>query len=89
MIKYKAVSHLWKIEPTEIIKETEKTIFLRGGRKERKVSEWGSWHDTWEDARQALLSRAEGDVASARLRLQGANGKLGNIKGMKNPEEER
>ena len=89
MIKYKAVSYLWKIEPIEIVKETEKTIFLIGGRKERKASELVSWHDTWEGARQALLSRAEGDVASARLRLQDANGILGNIKGMKNPEGER
>ena len=76
MIKYKAVSYLWKIEPIEIMKETEKTIFLIGGLKERKVSEWGSWHDTWEDARQFLLKEAEKNAESLRLQLERANGKL-------------
>ena len=89
MIKYKAILSLARIDKIEIAKETEKTVFLSNGRKANKVSDYASWHDTWEDARQHLLREAEEEAASLRLRLQRVNGKLENIKGMTAPEEKK
>ena len=89
MIKYRTATNGTKIEPFEVIKETEKTVFLGYGCRESKSSEHHAWHDTWEGARQFLLKEAEEKVASLRLQLERADGKVGNIKGMKNPEEKR
>jgi hypothetical protein len=97
IIKFKT-SSAWstgpKIERVEVIRETEQSVFLpksrvgktNGERRAAKHSEWEQYHDTWEAARAYLLEIANDDVTAARLALERANGKLGNIKGMKKPE---
>lgn len=87
MLKYR--TYWGKITPIEVIRETEKTVVLPGHRgreiREAKRSEWQNWHDTWEDARQFLLNKAQSRVDSLRAQLERAKGELGNIKGMKAP----
>lgn len=89
MIKYRTDRWGDKIESLEVLKETEKQIVYmnRHGReiREAKSSEWQKWHDTWEEAKDSLLRRAESRVQSLRCQLEKANGELGNIKGMKRP----
>ncbi len=56
--------------------------------RESMSSFYRSYHKTWAEAHQALLARAEAEVASARRRLERLNGDYGRIKGMKPPEGE-
>jgi len=86
MIKYR--TRFDKIEALEVDRETDKQVVLpaRNGfrsSRENKVSDWSNWHDTWEAAHSFLIAEAERDVASLRMRLEQAKGKLGNIKGMR------
>lgn len=86
MIKYR--TRFDKIEPLEVERETDKQVVLAArigfrSSRENKVSDWSNWHDTWEAAHSFLIAEAERDVASLRMRLEQAKGKLGNIKGMR------
>jgi hypothetical protein len=91
MKKYKATDYgLPKIAIVEIEKETGSFVFIKSGgriRREAKQSRNERYCDTFEEAKAALLEGAESDVSSARRRLEQANAKLGNIKGMKKPAE--
>ena len=90
MLKYK--TKFEKIEAVEILRETEHQVVLppthTNGkeRREQKRCYWYAWHDSWDDAHAYLVAKAQADVDSLRLQLARANGKLGNIKGMKKPE---
>lgn len=85
MIKYRTMFD--KIEALEVERETDKQVVLpaRDGlrsRRENKVSDWLTWHDTWEAAHAFLVANAEREVETLRMRLEQAKGKLGQIKGM-------
>lgn len=90
----------WKqiIEPVEVVKVTEKSVTvveqrwtLDGGVGEPakvrhpKRSASYNFFQTWEEAHAYLLDKAEREVNGARLRLNDATGRLGNIKGLKKP----
>lgn len=92
MIKYR--TRFDKIEAIEVLRETEHQVVLppsnpRGREcRESKRTDWSNWHDTWEDARAFLMGNAQREVDRARMALERAKGRLGNIKGMKKPAEE-
>ena len=84
MIKYR--TRFNEIKAIEVLRETDKQVVILVGkteRRENKVSDWSSWHDTWEDAHAFLIAEAENKVDSLRLQLEQAKGTLGQIKGMK------
>ena len=86
MIKYR--TRLDNIEAIEVVRETKKQVILPANscgkeKIENKVSNWTNWHETWEEAHAFLVSKAEREVESLRLRLEQAKGRLGQIKGMK------
>ena len=87
MIKYR--TQFGEIEEVEVMRETDKQVFHaspRGqDRRENKVSDWRNWHDTWEAAHAFLIAEAQRDIEELRIRLEGANGRLGQIKGMNPP----
>lgn len=88
-IKWKAVNG-WgpKIEATEIAGETESMVVLGMGslgRRARKITDYDSYHDTWEEAQAHLLAKAEQRLAAARRVLAHEQDVYGNIKGMKKP----
>lgn len=90
MKKFKALS--WsgpRIEEVEIVRETDSSVFLLGGQRRAKVSECESYHDSWKEAHELLLARAEGRVSQARRALERANGALGNVKSMSAPKVEQ
>jgi hypothetical protein len=88
-----------EIKRVECTRETEKAVWAQeypwriDGRKvpvERrrmKQSEDDAYHDTWEAAHAFLLERATTALDNARSRLAQAQGTLGNVKGMRKPEE--
>ena len=85
MIKYR--TRFNEIEAFEIVRETENQVILMldNGRENRsnKVTDLTNWFDTWEEAHAFLVDQAQRDVDSLRMRLTQANGRLGQIKGMK------
>lgn len=86
------------IEEVQVVKSTEKSVivlekrWMIGGRDQEyqkvrhaKRSEYSAYFPTWEEAHAYLLDKAEREVNGARLRLNDATGRLGNIKGLKKP----
>lgn len=55
--------------------------------REARVSDWSSYHETWEQAHGAMLAKAERELQNARLMLERAQGDYGRIKGMKPPAD--
>lgn len=95
IVKYRT-SYGNKIEKREILRETKKCVFVKedigwankkGECREAKRATYINWFDTWEEAHSFLLKRAQEGVDFAALRLSALKRALGNIKGMKNPEE--
>ena len=90
MIKYQTMWHgssMAQIKAIEVLRETEKQVVIatNNGKesRENKKSDFKNWFDTWKQAHDFLVSEAEKNVRELRLKLQQANGHLGNIKGMK------
>jgi hypothetical protein len=74
------------IEEVEVTSETRKSVtFMSAGSQwqRRKHSAWENYFDSWKEAHDHLLEKAEGAVHQARLALDRAKGILGNVKGMK------
>lgn len=88
-----------RIKPVTVIKETaarltiEETKYVVDDKPEvrkyvaAKRSSDIDFFPTWEEAHAHMLAKAERELAGARYRLQQAQGALGNIKGMKKPED--
>ena len=77
------------ITPVQCTKATACYVWPVGGhrRREARVSCWGAYYETWEQAHGAMLAKAERELQNARLRLQRAQGDYGRIKGMKPPTD--
>lgn len=75
-----------QIKAYEVEKRTELSVWI-DGRRRAIESAGDSYHDTWEAAQQRLIRECEQEVAGARRRLERANSKLGNVKGLKPPKE--
>ena len=92
MIKYKAnlggsFMPEARILRVDVVKQTDKTVWLTNGMRERKETDYHNYFDTWEEAHAAMVEKAERIVRNTRQRLEHQKGMLGNIKGMKKPEE--
>lgn len=84
MIKYEAGGYgKEKITPVEVERETANCVYIEG-RRCAKVGSYLSYFDSWQEAKDHLLSIKQSKVDSARRSLQYALDELGNIKGMKN-----
>jgi hypothetical protein len=90
--KYK--SSFSSIEPVEIEKESEKSVWLYGFRigggkgplrRADKRTSWECYHNTWEEAKAFLISLAVEEVASARSQLEEAEEKLAHCNSLEQP----
>ncbi|MBJ9709861.1 hypothetical protein [Burkholderia gladioli] len=89
MKKYR-VTPWGNIRAYEVVKETPASVTYVDGRRnraERKIAQNHCWFDTWQECKDWLVLEAEKEVDSARVRLQRANDKLGNAKGLKEHKE--
>lgn len=88
MIKYIAVKYgTAEVYPVEVDRETGSSVWV-GGRRRAKRSDHESYFDTWEEARNYVLIKAQVRVDAARRHLEREKSDLGNIKGMKPPAKE-
>ena len=69
------------IKEIQVEKETDFTVWFDGTSIRINTIENRLW-GTWGEAYAYILADAEQDLISARLRLQRAQSKLGNIKGL-------
>lgn len=70
-----------RIEKVEIVKETDKFVFIKSkiktsGIKEAKTSNYYAYRDTFEEAKQFLVDEAEEDFEKAKRELEYAARKL-------------
>lgn len=89
MIKYKTSNYGVEIERVEVVRESAQCVWINVGHRERresKSSEWATYHDTWQHAKDFLVKRETGRVEAARASLERAIAKLGNAKGLREPE---
>jgi hypothetical protein len=77
--KYRASPYGKKIELVIVERETQSSIWIRGSRMAKR----NTFFDTWEDAKDYLLSEAARKLSSARTNLQYAQDRYGNIKGLR------
>jgi hypothetical protein len=89
MIKYKAEHYYWghKINQEEVERETKTSVWVRGARH-AKVSQSGSYHDTWQDAHDHIVAGEERAVKGAQAELNRVQAVLRKAKGMRPPEDE-
>lgn len=88
MIKYMVDSWRDKPRKVEVLKQTDKTVTIFD-------PEWGlerkyvnpDIFDSFEQAKAFLIEKQERKLQSMRLDLDRENGRLGNLKGMKDPDE--
>ena len=74
------------IEEVEVDRETDVSVFI-DKRRHAKRSSYHNYFDTWDQAKDFLLKKAEGEAKKCRRLLEVANGRLGNIRGLRNQEE--
>jgi hypothetical protein len=102
LIKWKtSIYHQARIERVECTRETDKAVWVLEypwvfpgeqqtkppvERRRMKSSDSENFHDTWEDAHAYLTRQSERQLDVLRAQLAKAQGTLGNIKGMKNPD---
>lgn len=82
MKKYRAK---WNgIEELEIVKESEKQIVYKSERgadiMEAKISEWASWHNTFEEAREYLIQKEMNNIEHLLSRIKRHNKTIDKIK---------
>jgi hypothetical protein len=78
-----------EIKPVQCTKVTAGFVWPveSNGRRKSRKSDWSSYHETWADARAAMLAKAGRDLDAARLQLARAQGDYDRIKGMKPPAD--
>lgn len=88
MKKYKTK---WRneIEEVEILRETDKCVFLKGRNggedKELKRTSWHNFFNTWEEARSFLLGKAKGKLDRANRDVSGCIHNLNEVEDMTPP----
>lgn len=75
-----------RIEAVKVERETNACVWING-RRAAKANGYEHYHNTWEEAHSFLMKAAELSVTNARRQLELASSHLGNIKGMKKPQE--
>ncbi|GEM_PF-5940358 len=72
-----------EIVEVEVVKETEKTVLLKNGCHDWKVSNGQHYHDSWSAAKGFLVVRAAEKIANLEHQLIGARKELAEIEALK------
>jgi len=86
--KYKAV--FGRIEQVNIAKETAKQVVLMQEgwngkpRRESKVTDWYSYHETFEGAKASLVEKAESDIRKCEMAMNRAKKQLNDANSLEN-----
>lgn len=71
--KYRAIHHSGTIAASYVTRETDSSVFIVSGLgaelRRAKATDYESYHDTFEEAREALRTRLMSDLARAEHRV--------------------
>ena len=90
MIRYKVSKYTLDIQPIDVVKETDKSVFIQQGRnlnRQAKETTYDQWFTTWEDAHNFLVKRTESKIEYLKGRLEDTEDNLTEILNMDKPEE--
>lgn len=73
----------YRILPVQIERSTASSVWIRGSRYSR--TGWRSYFPTWAEAHAHCVEKVEAELAAARRQLEYAQGRHGQVKGMKPP----
>ncbi len=86
---YEVSKYGWTIRPIEVTRVTGKSAYVLGfnGKERRQSLVMESYEilPTWEEAHRRLLELADKQVENARMNLERARGRRGQIAGMARP----
>lgn len=87
MTKFYRASARWtvKVETVEVDRESENSVWINGQRRAKR-SDWDNYFPTFDEAKAFVIHEMESGVDSARRELERAKDKLGNAKGLKEPQ---
>lgn len=83
---YRAWPTFNEIVPVDVDKATDSSVWI-GGRRLARATDHQSYFPTWDEAHAHLLQRAQEDLDRARRSLERAQGRHGNVKGMRQPDK--
>lgn len=88
IVKYRAQT-CWhssmRIDRMEFVRETDKFLVDSRGSRHAKVSNYGTFFDTWADAHAELVRVADANQNEKRRNLELAQSYVDNVRGMKEP----
>ena len=84
-IKYEASNFSNKITRIEVEKETKSFVWVKG-RQCGKCTEYKTFLDSWDDAKQFLLDRIKGKIHAAQGRLEYAQKELTEVEALEKPD---
>ena len=90
MIRYKVSKYRIDIEPLEVVRETEKSVYIQQGRglsRQAKETAYDQWFTTWQDAYNFLVKRTESKIEYLKGRLEDTEDNLTEILNMEKPAE--
>jgi hypothetical protein len=84
MIKYRTSNGT--VAEFHITEEDDNSVTI-SGRVERKRSNQVNWHDTWDDAKEFLVSQAYKDVEAASANLKYTNRRWVRLRALTHPND--
>lgn len=85
MYKYRR-GYADKIERVEITRETDKSVWLkvpRGERKAKKLSRYEVYYDTFEEAKECLIASIKNKIRQAEIKIEFATEELKETEALK------
>lgn len=68
-----------KIEPVEVVSETEQFVTIAGGRRDKKITDWQSYFKTYDAAKAWLLAGALEKLNAAKANVERAEQELAKL----------
>ena len=82
MKMYRTSKWSFRIDETEAEKVSEKSVWI-GGRRNDRLSSYHNYFETWEDAKNFIVSRCESNFQSANRLLDKRRSELETAKALK------
>jgi len=87
MIKYRVNKYGYSIDRISVIRETEKMVFVQGWRgqgerRESKDTAFDKWFDSFDEAKDFILSRIKIDLSAAGNSIKRLSAKMAEVESM-------
>ena len=71
-IRYHTARGIPTVKPVFVDRDTDKSVYIKG-RRHAKRGNWDNYYNTFEEAKDAMVSKARANVKGCTMRLQEAN----------------